>query len=465
MRERVTRAVWGITALAIASGLVGTAVFVCGTIGVRVPYWGEAEVLFEAARIRDGLPLFVDPVVGGAEYGAPPSRWFVTYPPLVSPLLALVPASAALLVGRILATLAWFGALAWLALSSRRECRANALAGAAFVAGIWVLANFAMTARPDSFACALAAVGLGRAVRSGKIDPISAVLLALAPCVKPNVVGVPAGAFLADALVRRSPWSIVVGAATAGAVVVALLVVSGGALGSHLLGGMGQPLSLAVWLDRVPSRLPFFAPLFALALAHGLRARREPGILIGLGALIVGLVWVLVAIAKTGSAANYWMEPALAAVALVAHAPGSFDFGRSPLAHAVAALAAVLYAESASVPASFGRLAGYRREAALVARARARCGAGPGDAVAAGDPGVELAANGRILATSYQLAWAVRLGRFPSEVWVRDLEAPNVRCYVRHGETTAEAPAVDAAIARLFEPVEEEGELVLLRRR
>ena len=73
--------------------------FAVRTIAVRVPYWGEAEVLFEARRIHEHLPLFVDPIAGAQDMGVPPSRWYVTYPPIWSGVLSIVPPAAAAIVG------------------------------------------------------------------------------------------------------------------------------------------------------------------------------------------------------------------------------------------------------------------------------------------------------------------------------------------------------------------------------
>jgi hypothetical protein len=379
--------------------------------------------------------------------------------------LALVPAWAALVVGRVVACVAWFGVLGWMAATARRQCRENAIAAAALVGGIWVLANFAMVTRPDSLACAFAALGLTRAMRKQRMDLLSIVLLVLAPWVKPTIIGLPAGALLADAIVRRRPQTLALAAGAAAAIGIALYAASDGALFEHVIRSNAQPLTLAIWLERVPPRLPFFAPLFALALWHGLEKRAEPSIAIGVGALVGGIVWTVIAIAKTGSAANYWMEPCVAAVALVAHAPGPFVFGRSSLTHAAAALVCAAYTHSASIPSALAHTGLYRRETAFAESVRDRCGASADDVVASDEQGAELALDGRILTPAYQMAWLVHAGKYPAELWARDLAAANVRCFLVHSNALDVAPDVARAVEQQFSPIATDGDFRLLRKR
>src|SRR4051794_3355134 len=120
-------------AATLAASLLAVLAFVVATGGKRVPYWGEAEVLFEASRIRSGLPLFVDPLIGAADRGLPPSRWYVPYPPILSAAMSLVPGRAAMTVGRVIAAAAWFGLLGGIAATAPRERRLDAAAAAAFV--------------------------------------------------------------------------------------------------------------------------------------------------------------------------------------------------------------------------------------------------------------------------------------------------------------------------------------------
>lgn len=465
MGRRLASVAWALSLAIVAASVVAVVVFVVGTIGVRVPYWGEAEPVFEASRVRAGLPLFIDPLVGAHEYGEPPSRFFVTYPPIWSLLLACVPARAALVVGRVAATSAWAFALAFPVMRARRDRRVDAAACAAFVGGTWVLANFATIARPDALACAIASFALVRATERGRVGPLEATLFVLVPLVKPTVLGLPAGALVADAIVRRRPATLAFAAVVAAAAAVALHVASGGALFAHVARSNAQPMTLAAWLDHVPSRLPFFAPLFALAAYDGFRDRASRGTAIGLGAFACAIAWVLVALAKTGSASNYWMEPCVAAVVVVARAaPGAFRIARGGVAQAAATLACVAYADVASIRASFEHLAAERADARIVASIPARCGARDGDLVAADEAGVELLLDGRILAPAYQTAWLVHGGRFPAATWISDLSSARVRCFVLRSGDLAPAPEIERAVARSFAPrFEERGFRVLAK--
>jgi hypothetical protein len=446
---RLARLTWALAALAMAAALACVLWFVVRTTAARVPYWGEAEVLFEARRLRDGLPLFVDPWKGAADMGQPPSRWYVTYPPIWSWVVSLAPAGAALVASRVASVLAWLGALGVTAATSKRACRANALAAAAFVAGTWILVNFAAVARPDSVACALACAGLVRALRRGRIDALSAVLLALAPWVKPTIIGLPAGAFAADLVVRRRAALPAIGAGLATLLAIGALLeaASGGALLSNVVLSNAQPMTLAAWLEHVPSRLPFFAPLLALAGCTAWRARRTPGVAIGLGALAASTAWVLVALAKTGSASNYWMEPCVASVALLAYAApgaGGYRFGASGPIAAAATLGAALWVDVASVRASLEHAREYRDEAAFVATLARRCGG----VVAADEAGIELAADGRVLTPTYQMVHLVRAGRYSASLWAADLR--RAACVVEHTGQYRLSPELSRALDEGF---------------
>jgi hypothetical protein len=458
MRTSLARPVWVLVGGILGVALVTTAWFVARTIAVRVPYWGEAEVLFEASRIRDGLPLYVDPLSGAREYGEPPSRFYVTYPPLWSGVVSLLPAGAACVGARIACTVAWFGTLGALVWKARRTSRLEAGAAAAFVAGIWVLANFATVGRPDSIACALAAAGLARAIRKGCVDVVSTAALVLAPWVKPTILGLPAGALAGAMAADRAQGqrTLAVAAILAGASVVVAYVSSGGALFAHVVLSNAQPFTLDGWLDQVPSRAPFFLPLFAWAWWVGWRDRQSPGARIGLAALAGAVVWTLFALAKTGSSSNYWMEPCVAAVALVAGAaPGPLRIGQGRVEHALAVLVAVAWADTASVRAAIEHVRTERADASFVAEARARCQAGPDDVVAADEAGIELAANGRILVPTYQMVHLVR--RTQDDVlaaaWREDLRSPRIRCFVERSRQLDLVPEVKRGLVEGYEVV------------
>ncbi|MBX3233927.1 MAG: hypothetical protein KIT84_34135 [Labilithrix sp.] len=439
----MARVLWLLVAAMLAASLAATLWFVVRTLPVRVPYWGEAEVVFEASRLRAHEPLFVDPLVGATERGLPPSRWYVTYPPLWSWGVSFVPQGGALIGARVASTLAWFGALGWLAwLGNKRE----AAVAAAFVAGVWVLANFATTGRPDSIAAAVAAVALVRATRGARIDPLTIALFVLVPWLKPTMIGLPFGALVAAR--DRRALAIAAGLALASAAIAH--VASGGALFHHVVRSNAQPFTLAAWLDQVPARLPFFAPLFAWAAWLGWRERASASMRIALGALAASVAWTLVALAKTGSSSNYWMEPCVAAVVVVVRARPSPRDAR----FAAAALAATAYAGVASIRGALEHAATYRADAETVQRMSALCNKSVDEVVAADEAGIELLLDGRILVPTYQMVHLVRRGDFPAAPWAADLG--RARCFIEHTGQLRLVPELARAIDESFVLVAEE---------
>lgn len=435
MSQRATRALWLLAFASVAVALGATLWFVQGTIGVRIPYWGEAEVIYEAARLRAHQPLFVDPIAGTAD--VPPSRYFVTYPPLLAWVLSLVPASSALVTARALSSLAWFGTLGGIAWRSRRR---DVALGAAFVGGIWVLANFAMLGRPDSIAGAVGALALWRATDGrARLDPLTIALFVLVPWIKPTMIGLPIGALLASR--DRRAWGIAAGFA----VVSALL--AGKVLFVHVVQSNAQPVALAPWLEQVPARLPFFALLFSVAAWRGRHER------IAFGAFVGAFAWTMIALAKTGSSSNYWMEPCIAALVLLARAPRA-DHADPRLAAAAAVTA--LYVDVASVRASIEHRAMFRRDAETVASFRAPCLRAPGDVVAADEAGIELVLDGRILMPAYQMTHLAKKGAIPESLFTEELRAS--RCYVEHTGQLELLPSVASELPRLFDgPIEQNG--------
>ncbi|MEO6574492.1 MAG: hypothetical protein ABIP89_11680, partial [Polyangiaceae bacterium] len=147
----------------------------------------EGELVFEASRLRDGLALYVDPLVGARDYGPVPSRFYVLYPPFFPWILAQVPAAVAGAFGRALVSTVWLGLLAWLASRARPANRHLAIAAALYLAGICMLARGMTTLRPDAIAATFAAIALERSVRRNEVDAICGALFALAAWIKPNV--------------------------------------------------------------------------------------------------------------------------------------------------------------------------------------------------------------------------------------------------------------------------------------
>jgi hypothetical protein len=383
-------------------------------------------------------------------------------------VVSLVPAGAAVVFGRIACSLTWFGSLAGLAWTAPRESRREAAVAAAFIAGIWVLANFATIGRPDSIACALAAIALARAIRRGKADLLCIALLVLVPWVKPTLIGLPTGAILGAALADRNNARRTLGTAVvlAGGSAAIAFVASGGAVFTHVIRSNAQAFTLTAWLDQVPARLPFFAPLFAWAAWVGWRDRRSTGTRIGLAALGGAVAWTLFAVAKTGSASNYWMEPSIAAVALIARAqPGPVRVGGTDFRHVVVALVAVLWADIASVRGALEHGQRMRADAAFVATIRERAGFGNDQVIAADEAGIELVLNDRILMPTYQMVHLVRAGKFPAALWIAELTSPRTGGFVEHTGQLRLASDLQRALEERHCMVIEEGGFRVWRRR
>ena len=440
-----------VVALVVPVGLV--LYWAALTLTARPTLPGETEVLFEASRLRAGLPLYVDPAVGAYDYGALPARYLVTYPPLWSWVVSHVPPGApALVFARLASACAWLGALGWLSARARPGCRAQALAASAFYAGTFNVALFAMAGRPDSIAVLLAAIALARAVRARRVDALSGALFALAAWTKPTVIGLAAGALAADLLSRRRPSAGLAGAAIVSALALIVLeAVSGHAWLSHLVRSNLQPISVAAWLDAMRHDVFFFVGPAAYALFMGWRRRRDPGVLIALAALAASFAWALFSRAKIGSSTNYWMESSVGVVAVCASAKGPGAAGRSLLA--ALALVQALWVGIASVRSATYRVAADTRIAVLLDQARASCGACPGDFVMSDDAAAELITDGRIYTTGYQMTFLALAGKYPLGPWLADIARPEVTCFVEHTRIMRIVPELAQALDAKFTPV------------
>ena len=102
------------TTIVLAASLVVTLAWAVMTVAARPLDGVEGDVFFEANRIRAGLALYTDPRHGANEYGPPPARYLVLYPPLWSAALSLLPRAAAPIAGRVLASAAWLGVIGFL---------------------------------------------------------------------------------------------------------------------------------------------------------------------------------------------------------------------------------------------------------------------------------------------------------------------------------------------------------------
>jgi len=421
-------AAWAIAAAACAC----TVAFALGTLSSRPLDGTEGLLLFDAARIRDRLPLYVDPLRGAWSYGPVPSRYFVLHTPLWAALLSLVPAGAAAPVARALTTGTWLGLLAGTALCARPRNRSVAWLGTLFLAGAYPLTLFAAAGRHDAPALLLAGIALLRSMRRGRAGAPEGALFALAAFVKPSVVGAAAGV-IACTLWRgwRRSGPMMAGlAAVTIACSLGLHAASDGAWVEHLVASTQTTPVLALWLDQMASRLPFFALPLAAAFALAWRARETREGRTGLWALAASTAWTVVALAKVGSASNYWMEPCLVALAVVALVPLPALRSVRGVVAGVAALGQVLWVGVAAIRSSLEGLATAPRRAATIAGAREACGARPRDVVLADEAGIEMTLDGRVVQMPFVMTHRAREGRYPLALWQADVRLEPVRCLV-----------------------------------
>ncbi len=415
----------------VAIALMAALAYAFGTLTVRPLDGVEGEALYEASRLRAFLPLYTDPAVGTFDAGPVPTRFFVLYPPLWPALLSLVSQAWAPFAGRIVACAAWFGVLAFIASRASPQRRRTALGAAAFAGGIYTLALFGSAARPDALAVALAGAALWRTVTKGTADTVCGVAFALAAWTKPNVLGIAVGTFVALLCVDKRGLARALAGALAVSVVVAgtLQVVSRGVWLEHLARSTVQPPSLSVWREQALWRFQFYAAPLGLALWATWRSRADRRARIALGALAASLVWTLVSLAKIGAAANYWMEPAVAAVVVASEVPIPLPRGLwGARAFSAGVLLQALWTGVGSVRSSLEAIGDARARGAFVATARSVCGARPGDIVLADEPGLELMLNGRIIGTPFQMTHLARDGRYAVGPWLADVERPEVHC-------------------------------------
>ena len=452
----VARAVF-VLVFAVSAALAAlTLTWAIATMAVRPPDGAEGEIAFEAGRIALGRPLYVDPLVGALEYGMPPSRYYVLYPPLWPALLSRLPSaltSQGVLGPRALATAFWFGALAFVAARAEPACRKVAALVAVFVGSTWVLALFATSGRPDALAVLLAAIALERSVRKGRVDALAGALFALSSWTKPNVLGLAAGAFVGQGWVSRrgllAPAS--GGLAVSVAIACILHVTSGGAWITHLVLSTGQPLDLGLWLGQMGERLPFFAAPIAAAGALAWSRRADDRAKIAFAAVVATACWCLFSLAKIGSASNYWLEPSIAVLVAFARFPTP-ERVRQSVVVAAACAAQLAWNGVASAKASLRGIPDAKARAAVLATAREACGAGPDGVIVADEPGLELVLDGRMIQTPFQTTHLVRRGKFPLKVWLEDLARPEVRCLVVQSDVIERSVAEESVPYDRFPP-------------
>jgi hypothetical protein len=418
----VARLGWRLTAIILAVSLVAAVAFACVTLGSRPLENTEGCLLFEASRIRRALPLYTDPIVGAYDYGAVPARYYVLYPPLWSHLLALFPEGRAAAVARAMSALAWYGVLGSIAWGAHRRGRPAGVISAAFVGGVYTLALYGASARPDSLAVALAAMALERSVRATRAGLREGALFALAAWMKPNVVGLGVGAVASQVV---APMGVLAGWSSVSALTLAVLLrESRGLFWHHLVAATGQSLSFSHWVEQVGTRAPFFLMPIGFALYCGTVGRADRGVRIATLALATSLAWTLVSLAKIGSATCYWMEPCVAAVIVCAHAPVPHLAPRMRSGLALAALLQAFLTGTASVRSSIESILASQAKARVLADLRASLRGS--ELMLSDDAGVEFAIDARLIDTPFQTTQLVRRGSFPREAWLADVGRPEI---------------------------------------
>ena len=322
-------------------------------------------------------------------------------------------------------------------------------------------------------------------MRRGRVDALAGALFVLAFFLKPNAIGAAPGAILASVwLARRRLAHLVaplVGVVAATVTLgVILTVASGGTLWiTHLLASTGQPPVLALWKQQVAARGPFYLLPLAGTLGFGVlawRRSRAPEALVATCALATSAAWCFLCLAKIGSASNYFLEPGIAAVTLLACVAAPVRLPPLPrLALALALAVQSFWIGVASVRSVIEEMAKVEARADMVANARSRCGAPLGSLVAADEPGLEMMLDGRILQTPFQTSNMVRRGKFDVATWKSDLSQPEVACLLLSDDVLERAqvdplhdrfgPDVRRLLADRFEPVATGGEYRLYRAR
>ena len=388
----------------------------------------EAELIFEALRVARGQALYVDPAIGAWEDGGPPSRFYVLYTPVWPWLLGHLagPDVAAIrLVGRGIAAAAWLAIFVVPAAAASRARRRTVATAALLGVGLYFLARNAPAATPDTLAVALACAGLVRAARRGHVDAVSAVLMAVAPLVKPSCLGVLAGAAIAHVAAREPGRLRAVLAGGGAALAVALFChgVSDGAWLTHIVRSTGQPLTMTRFVEQLGCR---FVVLGLPHLVIAIIAIQRRAALVVVAPLLTSLLWSSFAMAKHGSGTNYWLEPTMAAIVAIAFMPARR--GSAWLAYSGAVVG--LLVAALSVPAYWREVEEWRGHEAELALLDRHCVRGAGDVVVSSEAALELALNGRVLVPDWQSSFLARRGTFPAQAWRGDLRDPHARWLV-----------------------------------
>jgi hypothetical protein len=427
----------GLAVLALAYALA--------TVSSR-PYESvEGELAFEASRLRAHLPLYVDPRIGAFDYGPVPARYFAHYTPVGSAALSLVPATAAKVVARVASLSAWLATLALGVLGARpsHEPRTATSGGARasllfalFAAGCFFLVRGFVSGTADTLATLLATAALLRIVRHDALSPGDALLLGLAPLVKPNVLGVFLGVCVVEGVrIKRrerplgaSSRALAVAVTTVAMGVLVFEASSHGAWLEHLYWSAAPELRLGRWVEQFGARMVLLGvPHLAIGVIAYKRGTWSP---YAVGALVASVAWAGFSMAKSGSATNYWLEPTAAALVTVATTRGAaFERDGARVCAAVGGLSAFLSAFP---------LIRMWSDASAAARALPEvsrvCALAPGEMLGSPDAGIEVELTGRLWIPSFVMTHALRHGRFSTSSWRRDIALPALKCVVTRGE-------------------------------
>jgi hypothetical protein len=424
-------------AVTVVSSLAATLAmaYAVSTASFRIYEGVEAELAFEASRLRAHLALYTDPLAGAFDYGEVPARFYALYTPVWSSFLALLPLGATKLGARLVATSAWIGSLALGALAAPVTRRRTAWTFATFAAGCFFLVRGATSGTADALATLVATVALLRITKRGSPSPSDMVLLALAPLLKPNVIGILVGVSLGLVLaLSRNPGhrrraALALGAAvlTVSIGVLGFELLSGGTWLHHLVLSSAQEWRFGRWVEQVGPRVVLLGAPHLVILALALRrGKASPYATL---ALLASTGWALVGMAKSGSATNYWLEPTAAALVVLATTRG-VDFER-PAARVCAGFAALNVAISA--PALLAMNEEARKTASALPRLREACSLAAGEMLFSHDVGIEVELTGRLTTPPFQASYLLRHGRFPLATWEADLALPRVRYFVARG--------------------------------
>lgn len=430
--------------LALALGgafFIAAFAFVLAIGRVRLPNDVEGQLLYEASRLRRGLPLYVDPLVGAFDDGPLPIRKYVLYTPLWPLLTSLVPMAQALVFWRTVAAIAWFVGILALGAWPDRGRRAPTLRPAALLValsygGFFLLARSGFEAKPDTVPALISACALARTIRRGRLDPLSGALFAIAALAKPNMVGIASGAVLCDVLTRRarSASALIAGAVVAGTGAALFAAWSRGAWLAHLHASAMMPISPYRWGGYLDDYALLLGLPHALVAALAWRAcRRARTVPYGPAGLATSIAWACFSMGKHGSGTAYWLEPTMGMVAVLAY---STPISLGARAQALAALTAPLppvVLGAMSIPFLLREWGATQRDAGHVAEVRAACRLGPGEVAAASDTGLEMALSGRVTWAPWATTFLVRSGAFPLATLEADYARPALACFVDRG--------------------------------